>query len=791
MKVPYSWLRELCPTDRSPEEVADALTEHGVEVDRVLRPWGELAGVVVAEVLEVADHPNADKLSLATVHDGSAERHVVAGVRNMRPGDLVPYAPPGAVLPGGMRLERRALRGEVSEGMLCSPKELALSGDHTGIMILPAELERGRDLAQALGLDEAVLDIDVYPNRPDLFSVLGVAREVAAVTGGELRPPDTSVREGDAKAADAATVEVLDPGGCPRYLARIVRGVTIGPSPLPIQVRLSAAGMRPISNVVDATNYVLLEMGQPLHPFDLATLAGQAIVVRRAGDGERLTTLDGVERAMTGDDLLIADAERGIAIAGVMGGAETEVGEGTTDVLLESATFDPTSVLRTARRHGLRTEASIRFERGADPEAAAPAAARAADLIAEWSGGAVLAGAIDVGESPRRASVSVRPARAAMLLGEDVGAGEVTGVMDLLGIEAAVEGDAVRAEIPGYRRDLRIEADLIEEVGRIRGYGSLPSTLPGIKTAGGLDRDARLRRAVQDALARAGFHEVRSVSFVAERDLGLFDDARREGVRVANPISEAESFLRPSLLPGLLRAAATSVSRGRGGLRLFELGHAFRAGDPPVEDERVAVLVHGPSADGWPGDPRPMDYLDAKGGLEALLGELGIDDWSLREPAGPPYHPGRSARLLVAGEPAGELGELHPAAAEGFGLEGRAAAFEAAVKVLVQAARPLAGMRDLSRYPPVRRDVAFLVDAGVAAGAVRDALVEAAGSLLDRAILFDVFEGDPVPSGKKSLAFSVDLRAPDRTLTDDEANEVVGGIAGRLAADFGAQLRAG
>jgi len=786
VKVPYSWLRELCPTDLAPEQVADALTDHGVEVDQVLHPWGKLAGVVVAEVLSVADHPNADKLHLATVDDGTGERHVVAGVRNMAPGDLVAYAPPGSTLPGGMTLEKRKLRGEVSEGMLCSPKELGLSGDPAGILILPAGLERGANLAAALGLEEAVIDIDVFPNRPDLFSVLGVAREVAAITGAELRPPDTSVPEGDEKAADVAAVEVRDVAGCPRYLARVVRGVGVGPSPPGIQARLVAAGMRPVSNVVDATNYVLLELGQPLHPFDLATLAGSRIVVRRAEEGEKLTTLDGDERAMTADDLLIADAERGVAIAGVMGGAEAEVGEGTTDVLIESATFDPTSVLRTARRHGLRTEASVRFERGADPEAVAPAAARAARLIAEWSGGVVLAGAVDVGEAPPRGALAVRPARAAMLLGEEITAADVTDVMARLGLAATERGGAVEVEVPGYRIDLRIEADLIEEVGRMRGYANLPSTLPGIKSAGGLDREARLRRRTQDALARAGLHEIRSVSFASARDLG-----DSEGVRVANPISEAEAYLRASLVPGMLRSARTSVSRGRPSVRLFEVGHTFTAGDPPVEEERVAALVHGPAREGWPGDRRAMDYLDAKGALEALLDELGVDRWHLAGPAGHPYHPGRSARVVLGDEPAGWIGELHPSVVEGFDLEGRVAVFEIDAGALAAAAIERVEMREPSRYPPARRDVAFVVDRATPAAAVRAALVEAAGELLDRAILFDVFEGAPVPEGKKSLAFSVDLRAPDRTLTDEEANEVVRAIADRLASDLGAEMRAG
>ena len=794
MRVPLSWLRELCPTSLPAGQVADLLTHQGVEVESILRPWAGLSGVVVARVLEVSDHPNADRLSLATVDVGGEERRVVVGVRNYAPGDLVPYAPPGATLPGFEdRLERRAIRGETSDGMLCSPKELGISGDHERILILADGMgDLGEDVARVLGLDELVLDIEVHPNRPDLLSVSGVARETAAATGEELREPDTSVSEGDEKAADAVSVQVEDPERCPRYLARVIRGVTVGPAPLEAQVRLTACGMRPVSNVVDATNYALLELGHPMHPFDLATLRGPGIVVRRAAEGDRLIGLDGVERTHVEDDLLIADTERAVAIAGVMGGAETEVGEETRDVLLESAYFQPRGVLRTARRLGLKTEASMRFERGADPEAVAPAAARAASLIAAWSGGTVLGGEVDVGAPPPRVRVAVRPSRASLLLGMDVSAEDVSHVMKRLRLRAEGRGDALEVEAPGFRVDLQIEADVIEEIGRVLGYERLPSTLPEVRQAGGLDPEQRAGRTLRRALVRSGVFEARSVSFVSDGDLALFEDERREGVRLANPISEAEAFLRSSLLPGLLRAAALSTGQGRPAARLFEVGHVMRAGEAdPVEEETVAVVLTGPAGEGWPRVDRSLDVLDAKGALERLLGELGIRDWALGAPAGPPYHPGRSAVVSAAGEPVGELGEIHPLAADRFDLEGRVAAFELRTAPLLAAARTEAAYVPVSRFPPVRRDVAFLVDRTARAGDVRQALEESAGELLDRALLFDVFEGEPLPEGKKSLAFAVDFRAPDRTLTDEEANDLVRRIADRLASDFGAELRAG
>jgi len=794
VRVPFSWLREFCPTALSVEQVADVLTAQGVEVERLLRPWADLAGVVVARVLDVRDHPRADRLCLATIEAGGTEHGVVVGVRNFRAGDLVPYAPPGSRLPElDAPLERRAIRGEASEGMLCSPKELGISGDHSGILVLDDAFAAGEDVKAVLRLDEAVIDIEVAPNRPDLLSVVGVAREVAAATGEDLLLPTADVREGEEKAADAATVEVVDRERCPRYLARVVRGVRMGPSPMAAQVRLTAAGMRPLANVVDATNYVMLETGQPMHPFDLALLAGPGIVVRRADDGERLVTLDGVERALDADDLLIADRQKAVAVAGVMGGASSEVSGSTADVLLESATFEAKGVLRTARRMGLRTEASIRFERGTDPEAVALAAGRAAALIAAWSGGTVLAGEIDVGEAPRRRTVSVRPRRASVLLGYELTDTMVSDALARLRLPATVGDDEVSVEVPGFRVDLLREADLVEEVGRVIGYDRVPARVHGAPQAGGLRRDQRVRRRIRELLAAAGLYEISSSSFVSGADLELFEDARRHGVRIANPISERDDVLRTSLLPGLLEAARRNVAQRTGPVRLFEIGSTFLAGEPdPEETQRVAALMTGPASDRWPSEDRGLDFLDAKGALERLLAGLGIERWSLSELTFAPFHPGRSTEVILPERPpAGELAELHPSVAERLDLPGRVAVFELSVEDLVASASEKVAFRPVSRFPPIRRDLAFTVDRDVPAEAVRAALVDAGGELVDRAVLFDVYEGDPLPEDRKSLAFSVEFRAPDRTLTDEEADGLVAVIVERLAGDLGAELRSG
>ena len=793
MRVPFSWLREFCPTALPVDRVADALTAQGVEVERILRPWADLEGVVVARVLDVRDHPRADRLCLATIEAAGTERTVVVGVRNFRDGDLVPYAPPGARLPElDAPLERREIRGESSDGMLCSPKELGISGDHSGILVLDEAFAAGEDVKRVLGLEDEVIDIEVAPNRPDLLSIVGVAREVAAGTGEDLLLPTAAdVREGEEKAADVATVEVVDRERCPRYLARAVRGVRMAPSPISAQVRLTAAGMRPLANVVDATNYVMLETGQPMHPFDLALLAGPGIVVRRAEEGEGLVTLDGVERALDQDDLLIADRQKAVAIAGVMGGASSEVSDSTSDVLLESATFEATGILRTARRLGLRTEASIRFERGTDPEAVALAAARAAGLIAAWSGGSVLAGEIDVGEAPRRRTASVRPSRASVLLGYELTDTMVSDALARLRLQATIGDDDVTVEVPGFRVDLVREADLIEEVGRVIGYERVPAPVRGAPQAGGLRRDQRVRRRIRDLLASAGLYEISSSSFVSATDLELFEDARRHGVRIANPISEREDLLRTSLLPGLLDAARRNVAQRAGPVRLFEIGSTFLAGEPdPEETQRVAALLTGPASDRWPREDRELDFLDAKGALEHLLSGLGIEPWSLSELTFAPFHPGRSTEVILPERPpAGELAELHPSVAERLDLPGRVAVFELRVADLVAAASEEVAFRPVSRFPPIRRDLAFSVGRDVPAEAVRAGLVDAGGQLLDRAVLFDVYEGDPLPEDAKSLAFSLEFRAPDRTLTDEEADRLVAAIAERLARDLGAELR--
>jgi phenylalanyl-tRNA synthetase beta chain len=790
VKVVLSWLREFCPVDLPPEELGELLAWQGLHLESIDRPWEGLAGVVVARVLEVRDHPNSQKLCVARVGYGAGEREVVVGVRNMRAGDLVPLAGPGARVPAlAEPLSVQDKRGVNSEGMLCSPRELGISGDHTGILILPADLNVGADVKAAFGLDEAVLDLEVEANRGDELSIFGVAREVSAATGVPLTPPEVSVEESGGPASEAATVEVLDPERCPRYLARVIEGVSVGPSPIRVQARLSASGMRPLSNVVDATNYVMLETGQPMHPFDLAKLEGAAIVVRRAREGERLVTLDDVERTLTGEDLVIADRRRAVGIAGVFGSAAAEVSEATTDVLLESAHFAPYAIMRSSRRLKLQTEASVRFGRGADPEAVPTAAARAVSLMGRWAGGRVREGAIDVGASPPRRTLRLRPSRASLVIGHEVSASDAAEALGRLGIAAEKRDDAVEVEVPSFRPDLEGEIDLIEEVARVQGYQNVGSTLPGVRKPGRASESYQLRRRIRDALVRSGHREATSLSFASAADLELMaDDA---AIAVANPPSGEEPFLRTSLIPNLLRALGRNASRGVRGVALFEVGHVFHQGEPVAEREAVAIVLNGPAGQAVDTDRHEFDFFDAKGSLEALLAALAVADWDLGEPPPGPWHPARSASVKLGDRPVGVVGEIRPDLAASFDLVGRVAAFEVDADALAERADRARAFVEIPRFPPVHRDLAFVVDLDVPAGRIHDAIREAGGPLMDRVVLFDVFEGGSIAEGKKSLAFSVDFRAPDRTLTDEEAERAVEGIVRRLSEAFGAELRAG
>lgn len=779
MKVSLSWLREFVPIEDEPARLAERLSLAGLAVEEIVTVGAGIAGVVVGEVRSMREHPNADSLMLVRVADGRGERDIVCGARNYRPGDRVPLALPGARLPGGMEIGAREVRGERSDGMLCSARELELADDHSGILVLDGDAPLGEDLVAALGLDDVVFDIDITPNRPDCMSVLGVAREVSALYGIPLtgRVPDPM---GGAGAAPA-TVTVEDARGCQRYVACVVEDVKVGPSPWWLKRRLMAAGMRPISNIVDVTNYVMLERGQPLHAFDLDQLAGHAIVVRRPRKAERaFTTLDDQERPLHRDDVMICDAERPVAIGGVMGGADTEVSGATTRILLESAAFDPVRITRTARRLGLRTEASARFERGVNPGGAREAAEVATRLLADLAGGVVVGEPIDVYPRPRTIkTVRVRVARANALIGIEASSGEMVAVLGALGCEVEASRSALKVTPPAWRLDLAIEEDFIEEIARIYGYDRVPERLPEGGRAGGLSVEQRRRRLARRALLGAGLNEATTLSLLPA---GLADrldlppeHPLRSAARVANPLSEDEMLLRPSIVWGLLLAAQRNVARRALPVRLFEAGTVFRReGDAIVEHQQLAWVLTGPAGGDWHTPERALDLFDAKGVAEALASGLGIRGLAVEqlEPTtwSSVLHPGRAGALMLDGRPIGYVAELHPRIADGLELPERVAVGAVDLGALLDAGGE-GSAPDVPRLPAVNRDIAVIAPDEVPAAEVGAVIGAAAGPLLASTRLFDVYRGEPVPEGSVSLAFALAFRHPARTLTDADVDE--------------------
>ncbi|HLM17663.1 MAG TPA: phenylalanine--tRNA ligase subunit beta, partial [Acidimicrobiia bacterium] len=754
-----------------------------------------------AQVLEVVRHPTSNKpLTLVDISTGDGMARVVCGAPNVVAGMVVPYAPPGATLPGrgGGRftLERRKLAGEMSDGMLCSAKELGLGEDHSGILGLAPATELGRDVREVLGLDDVIFDLAITPNRPDAMCIVGVARELAAHFSLDFVLPEP-LALADAAVANDITVTVEDQARCPRYLGRVAR-VTMGASPAWMAQRLLKAGMRPISNVVDVTNYVLLERNQPLHAFDLSRLAGRGIIVRRANEGETMTTLDDVERTLSGEDLLICDAERAPqAIAGIMGGSTSEVSDTTTEILLESAFFERMGIARTSKRLKLRSESSARFERGIDPDAVAVNAERAMELLVAVAGAQVAADAVDVYPAPvERARIHLRTSRVNAVLGtaldtEDVwaslaplgieldsGSSDVAGsASDVAGSASGVAGSAgeVVAIAPTFRPDLEREIDLVEEVARRIGFDRIGRTLPDTHgQVGMLTPRQQERRLVADALVGAGLSEAITLSLVSPADLQRAGAPLDRVVRATNPLRAEESVLRTAVLPGLLRAVAGNKAHGLTDVGLFEMGRVFllparpRAGDSPLPDEPEHVAL------AWAGavrrrpveDDRPVDVYDALDAVRVVLDALGIDDVTLQPDTVTGYRAGRAARIVVDGRDAGTVGEIAPDVLTALGLDAPVVAAELVLDTLLDAVRRDRTFRAPSRFPASSVDLAFVLADTVAAADVLATLRSALGDQLEDVRLFDVFTSDAFGAGRRSLAFALRFRVPDRTLTD-------------------------
>jgi phenylalanyl-tRNA synthetase beta chain len=762
MRVPLSWLRDYVPLDMSLDGLTERLDTSTAVVAAVERRGvpdidGNLGLFRVGRVLEAEKHPNADRLQLCVVDVGESKPYeIVCGAWNFGAGATVAVALPGATLPGGVVLDRRQIRGQDSAGMILSERELELGDDHTGIIVLDGG-EPGTPLAEVLPLQDVVLDLEITGNRPDLLSVYGVAREVAALFKLDLAEPPG--REPERAGDEPVDIAIEDLEGAPRYIGRLFRDVSIGPAPIWLRARLGAAGMRPISNVVDVTNYVMLGLGNPLHAFDLAKLAGPKIVVRRARPGEKLRTLDGVDRDLEPDDLMIADAERSVALAGIMGGEETEISEGTTDVLLEAANFEPTGLWRTAERLRMLTEGSNRWVKGVDPYLAEQAAVWATELIVGLAG-ARWVGHTDVkAKLPERPVVRFRPERASAFIGLEIPAEEQQDILTRLGNQRR-DGEYV---VPTWRaRDLAREVDLIEEVARFH-LAEVPFTLPVRREMHGrLSPLQRLRRRVEDTLAALGYSEVYSPSLVEA-------DADSDALRLEEPISVELAVLRTELLPSLVEAARRNIEVGNARVALFEVARVYLprgGGELPEERLHVAGVAEG-------------GYLQTKGAVEALLHALHAEaTWTPMQHR--LLHPGKAAQIA-----AGLVGELHPTE-----LAGAWGGFELDVESLAAVAREAVIYEDVLTYPAVLQDIAVAVDEEVEVGALVAVAREAAGPLLREARVFDVYRGEQVSENRKSVAIHLEFQSPERTLTDEEAAELRGRIVAALAERYGAELRA-
>ncbi|MDP8905379.1 MAG: phenylalanine--tRNA ligase subunit beta [Chloroflexota bacterium] len=835
MRVPLSWLREYVDFDLSPAVLAERLTALGLEVESIERVGADWQSVVVGELLEVAPHPRAERLSLTRVRvaPDRPPLAIVCGATNIAPGQRVPVALPGAVLPGGRTIGVSTIQGSASEGMLCSGAELGLTADADGILILAESngpLAGGPDGARPppLGtpLDEVVadvvLDIDVKPNRGDLLSLIGLAREVAAISGGRVRWPEIAVPEAGDATSDHLSVEVEAKELCSRFVGRWVDRLSVGPSPLFVQLRLSAAGMRPVSNVVDASNYVMLELGKPIHTFDAAAVSEGRIIVRRARPGERIETLDHVERVLDPDALLIADPRGPIGIAGVMGGAGSEVSDATTAVVVESAVFDPVSIRRTAQRFALRSEASLRFEKGQESRLARLGADRTAQLICAWAGGRAARGAVDTNpldEEPRR--VGFRPARVSQLLGDDIPAPTMAELLarveiatedasadDRVTVIAGVEPMVVPAEaaqalvavVPPHRRDITIEADVAEEVIRLRGYQSLRPRLPDTPMPPYRVEPRRAINRLRDLLAGRGLAEVVNHALIAPADhavLGI-PAGDQATVRISNPVSADHSELRRSLLPGLVGVLLRNERQRRDEVAIFEVGavHWFEGGEPRQVEQVGLLLAANWQPPSWAGSPRQADLADVKGVVEWLAARLGGAQVEYRpvKPLPRVEHPGRTAQAVISDQGAdhliGRVGELDPRYLHAYDARAERAVFallELAPLLALAERRPRVPL--LPRLPAIERDVAVIVPRNLPQARVAAVIRMTAGAALAGLVLFDRYEGAPLAPTEVSLGYRLRFQPLERPLGDDEVDAIISSIVAELNAQLAARVR--
>ncbi|TYO94557.1 phenylalanine--tRNA ligase subunit beta [Desulfallas thermosapovorans] len=806
MRVSFKWLQEYVDIDVAPEALAESLTLAGLAVEGMEEPGKGIEKVYTGKILKIDAHPNADKLVICQVEVGEGEQtQIVTGATNVREGQVVPVAVVGAKLAGGLTIKKAKLRGVESRGMLCSGDELGLDPDmlpddqRHGIMILPAGTPVGVDVKPLIGLDDVIMELELTPNRGDCMSMLGVAREVAAILQKPLKLPSADFSTIPPGPEDRVQIDIDDPDLCRRYVARLLKNVKVGPSPVWMQQRLRAAGVRPISNVVDVTNYVMMETGQPMHAFDYHKLKDGHIIVRRAAKGETIISLDKAERKLTPDMLVITDPNGPVAVAGVMGGLDSEVTENTTAVLLESAYFKPVNVRRTSRDLGLRSESSSRFEKGIDITGCLRAADRAAALLAQMGAAEVVDLVVDNYPAPAvDKTVLLRPDRVNRILDTELATDEISTLLTRLQFKVREENDGLLVTVPGHRPDVGIEADLIEEVARLYGYNRVKNTLPtGVITQGGRKHDQRLAINVKNFLAQSGFYEVITYSFVNIRvfdRLGLPEDSHyRSVVSLQNPLSEEQAVMRALLFPGLLEVLQRNSNRRVKDGAVFELGRVFypRPGETlPEEVPVLAAAVTGVTPGGWNARPVPMDFYYLKGVLEALLAHTGIKDVSFIPATGNNvFHPGRVASVLAGDVELGIIGELHPDVQENYDLDQRVTVMELDFNRLTRVSGAPKQYRPLPKFPGVDRDLAVVVRQDIPARQVIETISQAGGSILQDVRVFDIYRDEHFAPGEHSMAFALKFQAADRTLTDEEVAKKTEAIMQALQRDFGAVLR--
>ncbi len=802
MLVSLKWLKDYVDVDLTPEEIADKLTMAGLEVDAIASVKPGFSGVVVSKILSVKPHPNADKLSLCDVSTGDKTFPVVCGAKNIKAGDLVPLAMVGATIPGGYTIKSSRLRGELSEGMLCSEEELGIGDDASGIMMLSGDLVLGEDLAVALELEDVTLEVSITPNRSDCLSMVGIAREIAAITGAEVKYPSIDFEEKGEQIEKLTSVKILAPDLCPRYTARLIKDVEIRPSPSWMRMRLESVGLRAINNVVDVTNFVMLEFGQPLHAFNFQSLREGRIVVRGAEEGEEFLSLDEKPRKLGAETLMICDGVGPVAIAGIMGGLNSEVEADTTEILLESAYFNPSSIRKSSRTLGMGTDAAFRFERGIDPDGVVRALDRAAQLISDLSGGSICMGYVD--EYPRKIEtvkdVPLNPNRVNCLLGTKIEAREMRQILEGLEMKVVETGkDGYLVTPPAFRVDISREVDLIEEIARIHGYEGIVTSLPQLAPKAVVKGGSKiLQSRIQTILNGYGYYQVINYSFVppASADLlGLGDeDEGRRFIRLQDPLGEDMSVMRTTLVYGLLSTMRKNVVAGNHDLRIFETGKVFKdfGQKLPQENERLGALICGARHDRlWHFDEDVhVDFYDLKGCLQNLLHALGIADVRFISGCECPFlHPGRSCRVISGGEDIGFLGDVHLDVLERMDIRGKAVVFDIDLDSIVSRLREDFLYRDIPKLPSTSRDVAFVVAEQVESKILLDIALEKNENLLESIDIFDVYSGKGIPDGMKSLAVRFTYRSATKTLTDVEVASVHDRLVDAIVKSTGAKIR--